>query len=412
MWSSCTDNPNGEVRVEVSGSQSHQMGNFLNLMMEVKAGSYLDSEDERKVAGCPNDQFTKAKPIDISESLFTGKGGDICQACARGWKVLQWAQTIKQKIKGGHTHMGSRQDPSKGNQQCKAIAENIMLDERAPTAEELCTANSVSMDHAKEACDHMKGKGGFFESCVYDVCATNEDGMADNAAAEEVADFPEPMCVQEGDCDPQAICCDEAAQRGLNLQNVVQNNLDGSGKGPREVRYSGVQDGVDLVITSADYSSKAGNKGNGAKGKLGQIALDVGSSHNFDFSFVKSGTNEPASPGNVVMSFLDIDQGKKNKQRESLKICGVGSPIVTTNTELESSVADGCSMVQSTQRGTGSDNPDDPDLMDDTQRARSVAFPIQGKSTFSVELAVSAKGRQGRGFLFTGSPTVACQADA
>lgn len=395
-WGSCADDPKGQVRVEISSSFRSDMGNLMNVMIEAAEGSYVDGDDEEKVSTCPGAKWLTAGPIDFSESLFTNPG-DVCASCKQVWAYY--------KDRKYSDSRSTLQNVSLGGTQCEAL----QLDS-APRADELCDARGVSMDHAKQACDHLSGKPIFFEDCVYDVCATGSDAAADNAEAEEEEEEPEPKCLQQSpDCDPKASCCDDDASRGLNFGNVVQNNLDGSGDGARELRFGQVIDGVDLLITCPDYTSKRGNDANGLEGMFGSLNIDVGKTQNFTFTFVAQGTTNPTSPGNAVVSFLDLDQGKKNKQRESLKICGLSSPIVTSNTELETTFIDSCYTAKSTGRGTNDDNPDDPATMDDVQRARTIAFPLNGKSSFSAELSVSPTGEGGRNFLFSGHPTVACE---
>ena len=87
---------------------------------------------------------------------------------------------------------------------------------------------------------------------------------------------------------------------------------------------------------------------------------------------MRSGTSQ--SP---ILSFLDIDQGKKDKQRESVEVCGAANVIVTNDSELEVASAGDCIKVTSTTHGTA-------------------------------KLGVTKKGHNPRRFAFTGHLSVAC----
>ena len=108
-----------------------------------------------------------------------------------------------------------------------------------------------------------------------------------------------------------------------------------------------------------------------------------------------------------MLSFLDIDQGKKDKQRESVEVCGAANAIVTDDNELEVATTGDCIKVTSTTHGTGQDNPDSIEGMSQLQRSRTSAYQVQG-SSFTAKLGVSKKGHNPRRFAFTGHPFVAC----
>merc|ERR1719262_1220187 len=161
---------------------------------------------------------------------------------------------------------------------------------------------------------------------------------AQNAELEEELEEPAAKCLVSGeDCDIDSMC---TKSQSLKLNNVVNNNMDGSGDGPQELRYGSVftkADGtkLDLVVTADGYSSQKGNDENGLNGKLGQLNVDCGSTQKMQFTFVKAGTDEPVTPvaegDNIMFSFLDIDQGKRNRGRSSVKVCGADQVIVSSN---------------------------------------------------------------------------------
>jgi len=200
----------------------------------------------------------------------------------------------------------------------------------------------------------------------------------------------------------------------LALDNVVQNNMCGTGGGEQELRYGRAltQNGVnmDLVVTPVgDYDcGRVTNEKFGSKNAdIGLMGVQAGTEAEFEFRFVRSGTNEPVAPTNLMMTFLDLDQGKKGKQRESVTLCGQGGAIVTDDSEVEVVANGDCTTVTSTTHGNGKDNPTSVTGMSQMQRARTAAFPVSG-SSFNVKLAVSKKGHNPRKFEFAGHPSVAC----
>lgn len=430
-WGSCADDPNGQIRVEWSYVPSYLhwkathfgIRGFLQMLIEVKEDSYVDGPDEEKISTCPGLNFQMAEPLHPSESLFTDPSR-LCPSCSLSWRTADSAG-----VNGGHvaswfpmmrTEDGKIQKKDQGNYPAglvqdrptgaaaKAQCEAVTNSKKPARADQKCSENGVSMDEAKDACKDQT-QPLLFESCVFDFCTKSVKDAG--AGKGEEKSLSQPKCLRESvACNPQAICCDDDAVKGLNFGNVVQNNLDGSDAGERELRFGEVKDGVDLLITCPDYANHRKNRVNGARGAFGTINVQPGKSHNLTFTFVEKGSTNPVSPGNAVISFIDLDQGKSSKQRESVKVCGL-DPLVTTNSELEISSSDSCVVATSTTRGTGKDNPGDPASMNDLQRARTIAFPLNGQSTFNVELGVTAKGgpAHGRPFLFTGHPTVACE---
>jgi len=167
---------------------------------------------------------------------------------------------------------------------------------------------------------------------------------------------------------------------------------------------------MDLVIRPVgDYdcgrvtNSKFGSK----NAEIGLLAVQAGTSATFEFSFVRAGSNDLIAPDSVMLSILDLDQGKKGKQRESIQVCGGGGAIVTDDSELEVVANGDCTTVTSTTAGTGKDNPTSVEGMSQMQRGRTAAFPVSG-STFTATLGVTKKGHNPRRFMFAGHPSVSC----
>ena len=64
------------------------------------------------------------------------------------------------------------------------------------------------------------------------------------------------------------------------------------------------------------------------------LSIKAGTAQEFELTFVKHGTNDPVAPQNFMMSFFDLDQGKKDEQRESVEICGAADAVVTDDIEI------------------------------------------------------------------------------
>jgi len=246
-------------------------------------------------------------------------------------------------------------------------------------------------------CSDLAANGQFLEDCLIDYCASGGQLVAAaEAANEEAEENPQPVCVSGDGCDPAPDCCNALKdQATLVLDNVVKNEMCDGG----EVRYASalVQNGqtLDLVVKPVgDFAcnGKLDSSRFGAKNsQIGILSVNAGTAQEFEFTFVQHGTSNPVAPQNFMMSFLDLDQEKKDKQRESVEICGAADAVVTDDTEIELSVNGNCVKATSTTAGTGKDNPDNLEEMSQSQRARAIAYKINGAS-FTATLGVSKKG--------------------
>lgn len=409
----CVDHPNGQMWLDVGVGE---MPN-LNFILEVEDGSYddtdtnsicnIDIQSNRDTRRLNWGKWAHLQQLSANESLFVALGAGACESCAwQGWDGDRV------------TKLG----PEEAQARCQSL---MPQDHVNMTAEIACGTRNINMETAKEACIHLEHDAEFFRDCQLDFCASGGDqGAVDEAEEEESMENPEPICIRADHCNPTQVCCQALQNNGtLDLRSVKQNNLCGvDAEGPTELRYGGVvtQNGItfDLVVKpNGEFSCAMGprnngnpNQNNGVTGELGVLTIPVGTTAEFSFSFVREGTDELLAPSSVAFSFFDLDQGKKGRQRESIEICGVSNAIVTSNTELEQTLAGSCIKTTSTTRGSGKDNPENPHALSELQRARSVAFQISGHS-FNATLAVSPKGDAGRKFMFAGEPSVACAID-
>lgn len=280
------------------------------------------------------------------------------------------------------------------------------------TLESICRGMNIAVPDAANACAVLQDRPQFFQDCQFDYCASGGQQMpVAEAVGEEALENPQPQCLN-GDCDPASKCCNALRdQATLVLDNVVQNDLCSGG----ELRYGSAltQNGqtIDLVVTPVGDMTCTGklndSKFGSKNAQIGTMGVKAGTEQAYKFSFVAHGTNNAVTPSNLMMSFLDLDQGKKGKQRESVEVCGNGAAITTDDTELDVAINGDCVKVTSTTAGTGADNPDNVEGMSQMQRARVAAFEVTG-SSFTATLGVSKKGHNPRRFNFAGHPSVAC----
>lgn len=283
----------------------------------------------------------------------------------------------------------------------------------------VCGSKNIAIADAENACRGLADTPDFFADCQLDFCFSGGDMQAAaESQDEEAVENPQPICAGAagGDCDPAASCCNALRdQATLQLDNVVTNNICGTEGGEQELRFGRAltQNGVnmDLVVTPVGdvvCDSKLTNAKFGSKSaEIGLLAVKAGTEATFKFEFVKSGTAELVAPQSLMLSMLDIDQGKKSKQRESIQVCGGGGAVVTDDSELEVVASGDCTTVTSTTWGTGKDNPESVEGMSQMQRSRTAAFPVTG-SSFTAKLGVSKKGHNPRRFMFAGHPSVSC----
>jgi len=394
----CIDDPGGQIYAE---AYRDPYGN-LNVLLEAADGSFT-TQDSDGFSFCNVDlnaaswkwQNWPVEMVDPKDSLFIGAGDKSCAWCRK----KSWPNA------------GQYRQDSENSCNARAPKEYSRFN-----LEQMCDAHNIDMETAQSACVHLQDNPTFFTDCQLDFCASDGNPNAVAVAeAEEHSENPQPKCaIADGACDPATACCgalkDEAT---LDFGNVVTNNLCGDGDGPQELRYGSAltQQGqsIDLVVTAVDHDcGRATNAKNGAKtNELGVIAVQAGRTATLNFAFVESGTGAPVAPKSLMFSFLDIDQGKNGKQRESVEVCGAANAIVTDNSELEQSIDGNCIKYTSTTWGNGQDNPSSPENLSRIQRSRVVAYQIAG-SSFSATLGVSSRGKNPRKFLFAGHPSIAC----
>lgn len=395
----CADDVGGQIMLDVA-QDLNGIGN-LNVKLEAARDSVTtQANDAYSICNVPvraawrwGDWETEM--VEPENSLFT-VGSRMCEGCNG---PIGWAF-------GHNSGWPAREF---------CVAQGAR-DPGQVTLESICRhANhgaGIAVADAAAACSSLQDRPQFYQDCQVDYCGSGgAHVVVEEAAEEEAIENPQPRCVQ-GDCDPASKCCNALRdQATLILDNVIANELCSGG----ELRYGSAlnQNGqrIDLVVKAVgemECSGKLDDSKFGFKNsQIGILAVNAGSQQTYEFSFVQHGTDDLVAPQNMMMTFLDIDQGKNGKQRESIEVCGGGAAVTTDDSELDISINGDCIKVMSTTAGTGRDNPDNLEDMSQLQRARTVAHQVQG-SSFTATLAVSKKGRNPRRFNFAGHPSVAC----
>jgi len=237
-----------------------------------------------------------------------------------------------------------RGDMNRAKAQCAGLEGDL----EALRLDRVCAAQKppIAVAAAETACEHLRDTPDFFNDCQLDYCFSGGkiEAVAD-AEGEEAVENPQPICsgAAPDDCDPASACCNALRDGStLRLDNVVQNNMCGTDGGHQELRFGRAltQNGVDMdlvVRPVGDYDcGRVTNEKFGSKTEeIGLLAVQAGTEAEFEFNFVRSGTSDSVAPQSLMISVLDLDQGKNGKQRESVTMCGGGGVIVTDDSELE-----------------------------------------------------------------------------
>lgn len=213
-------------------------------------------------------------------------------------------------------------------------------------------------------------------------------------------------------------CQVEKVDLDFSLAGVVYSNLGNLGPDfdkPEGLRYSNVAtfaDGrkLDMTVNAmGDYKVK-NNLANGLSGKFGQVSMMSNTETRFKFTFKEPGTDTDATVDWMYFSIFDLDQAKKGKTREVLKIEGVSTHFLTERSLVEvTQLGDTSYQYMSTRRGTGKDNPKDPMAMTQRQRDMSVSFLFHNKTGFEATFGVTRPYGFTRNFCFAGqSNTIFC----
>jgi hypothetical protein len=192
------------------------------------------------------------------------------------------------------------------------------------------------------------------------------------------------------------------------VPNMRFENIGTSGGRPYDLIVETVGDGGYTAANILKNGFECGHPSAGCTtGHFGNVNVAGGTSVELMISFQDSETQAPVTLTSFLFSLYDIDQ-QSSRMREFVYITGFsGDPILATGTEVGvSTEADGRTKLSSTQKGSGSDNPDDPlrlrEIAGVDQKKRTAAFLFKGVSSLSMTLEVSGTSSGGRNFFFSG----------
>jgi len=207
---------------------------------------------------------------------------------------------------------------------------------------------------------------------------------------------------------------------------VTENNLGGVGpdSGAKEIRYSGVANGMDLVLTTDDdYAVNpkvkayeidgdtvmldgAGN--NGINGKFGQVNVKGNTDVKLTFTLVEEGSNTPADVApeqTIFFSVYDLDTDGPGKGYEFVDFTTpVDSYSVTKGTTCQMKGNKEHLYATARRKGNNDDNPTDPLHMTQTQKDSAIWITFKGRNTWGMTFGEKGNksGKGGRNLLFAG----------
>jgi len=236
------------------------------------------------------------------------------------------------------------------------------------------------------------------------VCALDDD---DPTGGDDVYPIPDSSGVVSPDGPkPKPTCTPIPA---LTLASASSSNLGGQGpdldsaEGIRFSKVGKVKDvDIDLKLTSAGPYTPFKAGVNGLTGSLGTVNVQAGTKVDVGFSLVESGTDTPVAVDGLSLMFLDVDEGKRGRQRSTVTACDAVVEL-DDSTELTTSQSGSCTSVSSSKKGSSKDNPTSPENLTNVQKAKVVTFKYGTGAQFQAALSVaeSPKSPTGRNFMFS-----------
>merc|ERR1712072_244785 len=254
------------------------------------------------------------------------------------------------------------------------------------------------------------------------VASNHNDNHNDGHASNTQLDAAVPTKLMSD--DPYR-CANVMDWNFMNAE-VTANNLGGVGPeaGAKEIRYTGVSNGLDLVLTTdKPYAvnpkekefdimgvpvmlNGAGN--NGVNGKFGQVNVKGNTDVKLKFTLVESGTDTPADVApdqTVFFSVYDLDMDGPGKGYEFVDFTTpVDSHSVTKSTTVKIQGNDAHLMATAISKGNNDDNPTDPLSMTQVQKDSAIWITYKGRNTWGMTFGEkrNPKGKGGRNLLFAG----------
>lgn len=206
----------------------------------------------------------------------------------------------------------------------------------------------------------------------------------------------------------------------LAMKEILHNNLGGQGpdKGPEGMVFKGVETEpgkadvpILMVVNASGSYTPSHASDNGFHGKYMTINLkgnrgDTAKGH-LKIRFLDPQTSKPKKLHEVDLTFFDLDTASGGANTEYVMAKGFQEYACTEKTELKISKDGDYTVFKASTRGTGSDNPRDPNLLTLQQRDRAVMMKFIDVDHIEVEVG-STKGPHPRYFTFVGRPSLEC----
>ena len=198
----------------------------------------------------------------------------------------------------------------------------------------------------------------------------------------------------------------------------------GPDSGAKEIRYAGVSNGIDLILTTdAAYvvNTKVkeyvidgvtrqlnGAGKNGVLGKFGQVNIRGDTDVKLTFTLVKAGTVIPADVApeqTIFFSVYDLDTNAPGKGYEFVDFTTPVDSYHVTKTSTPRIEGNEAHLVATaTRQGTNLDNPTDPLSMTQVQLDSAIWITYKGRNTWGMTFGEkgNVKGKGGRNLMFDG----------
>jgi len=208
----------------------------------------------------------------------------------------------------------------------------------------------------------------------------------------------------------------------LKVKKVLHNNLGGHGpdKGEEGIFYevglflrdkfgdklSDIVGNIAIHATSP-YISK-GNNYNGIHGKFMSIAIRPGTNLSFSIGAYDQEKKAPITLPYFSITFFDIDEGPEHHGSEYIIAQGFEHYYIAKDSQVNvTHTKDGATMFHATQRGEGSDNPNESEALSPVMKSKGVTLSYFNRAAANFTIGAE-EGHTIRGFNFVLRPSLLC----
>lgn len=164
--------------------------------------------------------------------------------------------------------------------------------------------------------------------------------------------------------------------------------------------FTEVAAGIDMIVAPVPASTWVSfneARNGSANDDDGQINVATGTTAHLEFSFIDTGTGEPAILNEVNLAFFDLDFAGKEK----LTLKTEGLTITRVDTLLDIETEPGAVTLSGASKVNVPNITDSDDLSDEQEQA-TVLFSLPTLSSFELSFEAGGIFGDGRNFLFDG----------